>query len=107
MYSKEAMAAVQQRGATITEMAQNRYHEAKARNLDMETQMFPELAKRFGLGGEGSAHGVGAPQTASSRAAAGTVPGIDKLSQPFRTKADSIADRLGANRDDFYRVDAL
>ena len=52
MYSKEAVASLQQRGASITEMAQNRYHEAKARNLDMETQMFPELAKRFGLGGD-------------------------------------------------------
>ena len=50
MYSKEGVEAVQQRGATITEMAQNRLNEAKARNLDMETQMFPELAKRFGLG---------------------------------------------------------
>ena len=105
MYSKEAITGLQQRGATITEMAQNRYHEAKARNLDMETQMFPELAKRFGLGGDVEVPASGAAsQTGQQPAAAGAVPGLDKLSQPFRTKADSIADRLGANRDDFYRV---
>ena len=106
MYSKEGVAAVQQKGATITEMAQNRLNEAKARNLDMETQMFPELAKRFGMGDDVQAPAAGgaATQRDQQGPATGTAPGIEKLSQPFRTKAESIADRLGANRDDFYRV---
>lgn len=61
MYSKEGVASVQQRGVAIADRAQNAYHEAKARNLDMETQMFPELAKRLGLGGDVQEPATGAP----------------------------------------------
>ena len=79
MYSKEGIASVQQRGASITEMAQNRYHEAKARNLDMETQMFPELAKRFGMDG-----GTQAPagDSAATTTAPGTVQPAGRAGQP-------------------------
>lgn len=73
MYSKEGVAAVQQRGATITEMALNRYNEAKARNLDMETQMFPELAKRFGMDGEAQTPADGGTTTTTG-ASARTAP---------------------------------
>ena len=52
MYSPGAMEPFIARGTAAADRAQNAYHEAKARNLDMETRMFPELAKRFGLEGE-------------------------------------------------------
>ena len=49
MYSKEAMEPFITRGTAAADRAKNQLDEAKARNLDMETRMFPELAKRFGM----------------------------------------------------------
>jgi soluble lytic murein transglycosylase-like protein len=66
-YSKEAMEPFIARGSTAKDRAETLYHEAKARNLDMETRMFPELAKRFGMEGEAQAPaGEAAPGTATA-----------------------------------------
>lgn len=65
MYSPEAMQPFITRGTAAADRAKNALDEAKARNLDMETRMFPELAKRFGMGDD-----VQAP------AAVGTQPPI-------------------------------
>jgi len=91
--------------------------------LDREQQFWKQL--RAGQGsGAGSASdgtfaldGTGTPAPsgatgaaqpavtpAAARPVAGPVPGIEKLSPQFRAKAQLVANRLGINLDDFYRV---
>ena len=62
-----------------------------------------------GTGATGTAGPKGTAQPAATPAAAppvavGPVPGVEKLSPQFRAKAQLIANRLGVNLDDFYRV---
>jgi hypothetical protein len=103
LYSKEAVESLKQRGIAVADQAKNRHYEAQSRKLDVESSMLPKLYDRITQPDEAAPASESAPTT-PARAPAGIVPGVEKLSQPFRTKADSIADRLGANRDDFLRV---
>ena len=59
-----------------------------------------------GSAATGGAATPAAPPAATPAAAlaSGPVPGIEKLSPQFRAKAQLIANRLGVNLDDFYRV---
>ena len=95
-YSKEAMAPFIARGSTAKDRAESLYHEAKARNLDMETQMFPELAKRFGMGDGAqvpaedaqTATGGGATTTGTqARTAGGGPPAESDITRAIRAEA--------------------
>ena len=84
MYSQEAVASVQQRGMAVKDRAESLYHEAKARNLDMETRMFPELAKRFGM--EGEAQGPAGEAPAVQAPAGGAGNRGQRMNNPYNIK---------------------
>ena len=108
-YSKEALEPFISRAIAVKDMAEWKYKLSQARKADVEARILPEVFRAA----DAWSRGTQTPEspTATTNGAApptgrqtGAVLGTDTLSPQFRTKADSIADRLGANRDDFYRV---